>query len=213
MAYIFMDESGCLGFDFSKKKTSKHFIITFLLVNNRKILDKIVNKTFIAIPAKKRKTHPGSLHCNKEDNKTRAKLFSLIRDKDVSVMVIYLNKQKVYTKLQDEKSVLYNYVVNILLDRLARRNLLPIKDKIILIASQRETNRFLNENFKHYLETQISANHKILLDVLIKPASASKGLQVVDFISWAIFRKCEYGDDYFYNMIKNLIIEESSLFG
>lgn len=29
MAYIFMDESGCLGFDFTKAKTSMHFIITF----------------------------------------------------------------------------------------------------------------------------------------------------------------------------------------
>jgi L-asparaginase/Glu-tRNA(Gln) amidotransferase subunit D len=29
MAFIFMDESGDLGFDFNKKKTSKVFIITF----------------------------------------------------------------------------------------------------------------------------------------------------------------------------------------
>lgn len=42
--------------------------------------------------------------------------------------------------------------------------------------------------------------------------NAVKGLQVVDFLSWAIFRKYEHGDDYFYNMIKNLIVEESSLF-
>ena len=32
MAYIFMDESGDLGFNFKKAKTSKNFIITFLFV-------------------------------------------------------------------------------------------------------------------------------------------------------------------------------------
>lgn len=213
MAYIFMDESGCLGFDFSKSKTSQNFIITFLLVNNANILDKIVAKTFRAIPSKKRRSHAGTLHCNKEDNKTRTKLFSLLKDRDISVMVISLNKNRVYSKLQDEKTILYNYVTNILLDRVARRKLLPINDKITLIASRRETNRFLNENFKRYLETQNSKTRKILLDVIIKPASAEKGLQIVDFLSWAIFRKYEHQDDYFYNMIKDLIVEESSLFG
>lgn len=212
MAYIFMDESGCLGFDFTKSKTSKHFIITFLLVNNAHILDKIVSKTFCSISPKKRRNHSGMLHCYKEDNKTRIKLFSLVKEKEVSIMVISLNKHKVYTKLKDEKTILYNYVTNILLDRLATKKLLPIRDKITLVASQRETNRFLNENFKHYLQTQISTTHKVLLDVSIKPASTVKGLQIVDFISWAIFRKYEHNDDYFYNMIKNLIVEESQLF-
>jgi len=30
MAYIFLDESGDLGFDLSKGKTSKYFVIIFL---------------------------------------------------------------------------------------------------------------------------------------------------------------------------------------
>ena len=33
MAYIFLDESGDLGFDFSKKNTSKVFIITLQAVD------------------------------------------------------------------------------------------------------------------------------------------------------------------------------------
>ena len=30
MIHLYLDESGCLGFDFSKKKTSKNFTITIL---------------------------------------------------------------------------------------------------------------------------------------------------------------------------------------
>ena len=37
-------------------------------------------------------------------------------------------------------------------------------------------------------------------------------LQAVDFVSWAIFRKYEYGDDSYYNLIKNKIVEENPLF-
>lgn len=39
-----------------------------------------------------------------------------------------------------------------------------------------------------------------------------KGLQAVDFISWAIFRKYEKGDFEFYELIKDKIINESLLF-
>jgi len=38
MAYIFLDESGDLGFDFSKKRTLKFFIITFLFVSKKKFI-------------------------------------------------------------------------------------------------------------------------------------------------------------------------------
>ena len=44
MSYIFMDESGDLGFDFKKKKTSKVFVITCLFIENKGQLKKIVKK-------------------------------------------------------------------------------------------------------------------------------------------------------------------------
>ena len=31
VAYIFLDESGDLGFDFEKKRTTKYFVVTFYL--------------------------------------------------------------------------------------------------------------------------------------------------------------------------------------
>ena len=40
MAYIFLDESGDLGFDFSKKRTSRYFIITCLFVSHKRPIEK-----------------------------------------------------------------------------------------------------------------------------------------------------------------------------
>jgi len=46
MAYIFLDESGDLGFNFKKKGTSDFFIITFLFLDeSKKSLEKIVKRT------------------------------------------------------------------------------------------------------------------------------------------------------------------------
>jgi hypothetical protein len=47
---------------------------------------------------------------------------------------------------------------------------------------------------------------------LIKTPAEEKALQVVDFVSWAIFRKYEKKDRGYYNIIKKKIVEESSLF-
>ena len=127
-------------------------------------------------------------------------------------MSIYLNKAKVYTKLKEEKHVLYNYVANILLDRIMSKKLVDTKAQIKLYAAKRETNKFLNENFKEYLRKQIQGHHKLKISVEIKRPSEEKSLQVVDFASWAIFRKYEHQDDSYYNLIKNKIIEESPLF-
>ena len=127
-------------------------------------------------------------------------------------MTIYLNKKRVYTKLQNEKSILYNYVTNVLLDRIMTKKLISIAGPVYFIASKRETNKFLNENFRSYLREQMKNSHRLDLHIEIKTPAEEKSLQAVDFISWAIFRRLEYGDDVYYNLIRPRIIEENPLF-
>lgn len=212
MAYIFLDESGDLGFDFKKKGTSKSFVVTLLFTENRRNIEKIVKKTFKSLPSKVKKKHPGCLHAVKESSKTRMKMFSLLNQQNISIIIIFLNKKKVYTRLQDEKHVLYNYVANILLDRIYTKKLIPLHGPIQLIASQRETNKFLNNNFKQYLESQIQNNHKLQLTIEIRPSHGDKCLQAVDFICWAAYRRIETGDSSYINIIRSKIVEESPLF-
>ncbi|MCD6283734.1 DUF3800 domain-containing protein [bacterium] len=211
MGYIFLDESGDLGFNFKKKKTSKVFTITCLFVENKRSIEKIIRKTHSELK-KKYKRRFGILHAVKEKPITRQRLLKRLSEKDCAIMTIYLNKKRVYTKLQNEKQVLYNYVANILLDRIYTKKLLPLSKTILLIASRRETNKFINQNFKNYLNNQIVNRHKVNVRVVIKTPYEEKSLQAADFTSWAIFRKYEYGDDSYYNLIKNKIIEENPLF-
>lgn len=152
------------------------------------------------------------LHAYHEKPVTRERLLRCIADKDISIIVIALNKRKVYTRLQEEKAVLYNYVTNILLDRIFTKKLVPLEGGIELIASRRETNRFLNENFRDYLQRQANDKHGIDLTVDIRTASEEKALQAVDFASWAIFRKYEHKDEEYYKIIKRVIVEENPLF-
>ena len=211
MGYIFLDESGDLGFDFSKKRTSKIFIITCLFVSKKRKIEKIVSKTHAELK-KKYKKRGGVLHAYHEKPITRQRLLKRLNDSDCSIMTIYLNKKRVYTRLQNEKEVLYNYVTNILLDRICTKKLIDINKPINLIASRKETNKFLNLNFKNYLKNSAVNNHKLKLSIEIRTPFEEKSLQAVDFASWSIFRKWQYGDDSYYNIIKQKIAEENPRF-
>ena len=212
MAYIFLDESGDLGFDFTKAKTTKFFIITCLLIPGQKnSVEKIVKKTHAEL-AKKLRRRVGELHSVVEKPITRQRLLKLLLTKNISIMTIFLNKRGVYTNMKEERAVLYNYVANILLDRIYTKRIVPTSETVILVAARRETNKFLNDNFKDYLGRQIKNNHQGILQVVVRTPAEEKCLQAVDFISWAIFRKYEFGDGSYYDIIKNKIIEERPLF-
>jgi hypothetical protein len=127
-------------------------------------------------------------------------------------MTILLDKKAVFTDLKNEKTVLYNYVVNILLDRILKKKLLGEVSTITVVASRKETSRFLNDNFKSYLESQVIKNHGIPLKVFIKKSCEEKSLQAVDVVSWSIFRKYEHKDDTYYQIIKEQIVEENALY-
>ena len=76
MAYIYMDESGDLGFDFQRRRTSKFFVITLLFVKKRCPVEKIVRKVFDSLPKKVRQRHPGPLHCTHEKPTVRLRVRS-----------------------------------------------------------------------------------------------------------------------------------------
>ena len=210
MPYIFMDESGDLGFNFDKRGTTSYFLITFLFSRSKRPIEKCVKKVHLGLRKKYKKI--GVLHAYIEEPVTKRRLLSLLAEKDCKIMTILLNKKKVYTKLQDEKPVLYNYVTNILLDRIFTKKLIQSDDSIKIIASRKETNKFLNKNFKSYLHSQLAANYKVKVSISVKTPAEQKALQAVDFVSWAIFRKYEYKDDTYYNLIRGKIVEENALF-
>jgi hypothetical protein len=212
MSYIFMDESGDLGFDFSKKKTTKFFIVTFVFTNNKRPVEKIIRNIFRNFTPVQRKRRKRIIHCTKEDRVVRQIIFNQIQNVDIKLISIILNKQKVYTRLKNEKHVLYNYVTNILLDRIFSKGIIPGGKTINLIASKRETNKFFNQNFKSYLEQQANKIHNVRLEIDIKTPHEEKGLQVADCISWAIFRKYEFKDRTYYDFIRGKIAEENILF-
>src|SRR3989344_9503504 len=114
MAYIFLDESGDLGF---KKSSSKWFIFTIAMVSNPRTLERVIKKVWK--PLKKKHKKLGELHAYHANDITRTRVLQKLNElDDLKVLCIILNKKKVHIDLQNQKNYLYNYTANILLDRL-----------------------------------------------------------------------------------------------
>jgi hypothetical protein len=97
--------------------------------------------------------------------------------------------------------------VNILLDRITTKKIIPTKNTIQFIASRRETSKLLNQNFLGYLRKSAEVK-PFTLEFHIKTPLQEKGLQIVDFCCWAIYQKYEKQEESYYALIKPLIIEE-----
>ena len=208
MSYIFLDESGDLGF---AKGSSRWFIFTIVLTDKHRPIEKAVKKVHRGLRKKYKKVT--ELHAYHADSVTKKRLLKLLAElKDFHILCVVLNKQKVYTDLQNQKKYLYNYTANILLDRLHNKVKPKVRDEIKLFIDQRDTNKFLRENLEKYLSENLQKRGTDNYNIKTKPSHTEKCLQAVDFVSWAIFRKYEQGDYEYYELIKDKIIEENLLF-
>ena len=205
---IFIDESGDLGFSTG---SSRWFIVTLLLTSTHRKVEKCVKKVHKGLRKKDKKVK--ELHAYKEKDATRKRVLKLVsKVEDVQILTIVLNKDKVYTRLQDQKAVLYNYVTNILLDRLHTSGVIDDVEDVEICIDQKETNKFMNEHYLKYLQKGTQSWKQNRIDIRLAHSHNEKCLQAIDFISWAIFRKYERGDYDFYNLIQEKVVSENFLF-
>lgn len=206
MTYIYMDESGDLGFN-DYELNSKFFIITFLIANNEKEISNVMKNLYKWMEGKKvRRKKSAFFHANQEWKASVKRALDLASRRDIRVVSLVLQKDILSWKDRENIHSLYNKAVWYLLEQCERRNYLTYKDKHFFIASRKETKKQLNENFISYLES--SHSDLLDIDIIIDNPSQVKWLELVDPISFAIYQKYEYWDLELYSVIKNKIILE-----
>ncbi|MBU4480493.1 DUF3800 domain-containing protein [Patescibacteria group bacterium] len=208
MTHIFLDESGDLGF---KKRSSKWFLFTVVVIDNKRKLEKIIKK--VRKTLKKKYKNVNELHSYHCDEITRKRVLKKLAElENLKIFCVVLNKQKVYVDLQNQKNYLYNYTANILLDRLHNKDIIPTDKHINICIDRKDTKKKIRENFESYLGEELKNRRNGDFEIVLKGSHEEKSLQTVDFISWAIFRKYEQGDYSYYEIIKDKIVGENLLF-
>jgi hypothetical protein len=197
------DESGNMGFAFDKPGISTHFMITLLIAKNRGSVTKAVKKVFNTLSKTDKKHSHGILHAYYEKRTTRERMLRLLAEKDIQIATVVLNKRRM--RVTPDKHVLYASMVSMLLNRLYMDGVFDSDEALELIPSRMETNKNQSEQFKAFVLTGIDSE-----GLRVNPAKPSedKGLQAVDFVSWSLYRKFEYGIGDYADIIAEKVVKE-----
>jgi hypothetical protein len=206
MKFIFLDESGELGFN---EKSTNHFIITLLSCDKDElpIIRRIMKRVREKLIKKKLKRLP-ELKGNNSSDKIRKEVLERFNKIKAEIFTIILNKSKVYEYLKDKKDKLYNYLSNLILNECSFDTA-----EVYLIVDKSKSNRSLREDFDRYIKNEIGKNNSSCdLYILHRNSQKEQCLQVLDFISWAIFRNYEYNNAKYFDIIKGKIVIKKEVF-
>jgi len=209
--YIYLDESGDLGFDFTKQGTSRFFVITLLVIQcnevNKKILKMIERTIKEKINRnKKKKNIILEFKGNNTDIKVKEYFYRHIKNEDFEIFTLILNKARVDQDLRGRKEKLYNYVSRLLLEKCYFHK---VENRVILTVDKRKNKEDIKD-FNRYLLSVLRGliPIKVPFEQYHEVSYAHKGLQAVDVFCWGIYRKYERGDLQWYNYFASKIKKE-----
>lgn len=210
---IFLDESGDLGFDFNKPKTSRKFVITLLVCNNAECnigFRKAVRRTL-----KKKLNHRGNGRVVQELKgigttlAAKSYFYRNLPTDGWRLYTVILNKERVYDTLQkpQSKKKLYNFLARFILERIDLSSAAPA----VTLVTDRCKNREEIIDFNSYVANQLEAllPLNVPLNIYHERSHENAGLQAVDLFCWGIFRKYEAGDTEWYEMYREAIAFET----
>lgn len=203
MLYLYLDESGDLGFDFFSKKPSRYFTITVMMVqgveNNRRIA-KSVKKT---INRKLYRQKRDELKGSKDSLEIKKYFYRQVQSIPIAIYSLTLNKKRVYENLTQKKERVYNFIARKVLDIIPFDN----ASARIELVIDRSKGKYEIREFNEYLVRQLSGkiDPKIPLDIEHHVSHEYLQLQAVDLFSWGIFRKHEKNDREWFDVFKDKV--------
>lgn len=193
MWFLYLDESGDLGFDFVNKKPSKFFTVTILaiegVVNNRALINTVKKTVRRKLFSKSSRRKEKELKGSSTTPEVKKYFYKLVQYLPFALFSISLNKRKVYEKLTQEKSRVYNYIARLVLEKIRLENATV---RIELIVDKSKGKHEIKE-FNQYLFRQLEAriDPKVPFNIQHLDSKQHKALQAVDMFSWGFFQKYE----------------------
>lgn len=206
MLYLYLDESGDLGFDFFSKKPSRFFTVTILMVNgvenNRRLIN-AVKKTI----RRKLPREQAELKGAKDSLAVKAYFYKQAADIPFEIYTIALNKRRVYDNLAKQKDRVYNFIARNVFEKIPIEN---ASTRIEVIIDRSKNQKEIVE-FNEYIIRHVKGriDPRIPLDIYHWTSHENMGLQAVDSFSWGMFRKYEKKDCEWFDIFKGKVRYDS----
>lgn len=206
--FLYLDESGDLGFNPDKKGRSRFFTICILAVSTttrnralalavRKAIKRLLN------PKGRRKRLVEELKGNATSLRVKEYFFRQVTGVHFGVYALTLNKERLYPELKGQKERLYNYLARLILDQLPFEN---ADDAVNLILDKRKRAAHVRE-FNRYVQRQLEDRipPNVRFRITHENSKDNPGLQAADLFSWGVFRKYERGDFTWYEVFRGKV--------
>ena len=211
---IYLDESGDLGFDWAKAKTSRYFVITLLVCDGKHIQDgfrKAVRRTLMNKINHRRRNKRIVHELKGEETTLKVKEYfhRQAPNDGWRIYSVTLHKARVNPDLQSKqgKKKLYNFMARFILEKVAFPNPLPVVNLVV----DRCKNTDEIKDFNQYVENQLQALLPLETRLFIthEASHENSGLQAVDMFCWGIARKDARNDRAWYNLYSDKIAFET----
>ena len=211
---IYLDESGDLGFDWSKSKTSRLFVITLLVCDGKHIQDgfrKAVNRTLKNKINHKKNNKRIAIELKGEKTALFIKKY-FQRHAPRAGWRIYsasLNKARVNQDLQTKqgKKKLYNFLARFILEKVEFPDSLPVVNLVVDRCKNTEEIKDFNQYMEYQLEGLLPLETRLFISH--EASHENPGLQAVDMYCWGIARKDDRNDRDWYKLYRDKIVFET----
>jgi len=211
--YLYLDESGDLGFDFESKNPSKFFVITLLAVSEAKsikIMNKAIERTLDKKlnHTKKRKRVVTELKGNATTLEIKNYFLKYLNSHlpQWDLYSIVLDKQALIKQLGCPiKDRVYNQMTHQLLEKIQFSQLEQVN---LIIDRSKDTLGIREFNDYLYANLSLCLNLKTKLYISHDSSKKHKGIQAVDMFCYGIARKYELNDQNWYSLFKEKIVVE-----
>lgn len=190
MKYIFLDESGDLGFT---PDSSKYFVVACICVDQEKTTNRCIKTVRQGLSKKYKKTE---LKFSNSSDHTRRRVLECLVGKDISISYLALHKPWIDSHLRDKKVIIHNYMVAQLLSELLNKTL---TNRAIIVIDKFLPYKKIND-FNSYIDFKIP----VKVDIRHESSNSSHGIRAVDFVAGAIHRRYR-GDSRFYTLISDKV--------
>jgi hypothetical protein len=194
MWFLYLDESGDLGFDFVNKKPSKFFTITILAISgidkNRALINCV--KHTISRKLHRKGNNTAELKGSKTSLEVKRYFYEKCKDIKFGIYALTLNKRRLYEKLSKDKERVYNYIARLVMDKIPFEKAVA---RVQLIVDKSKSKPEIEE-FNSYIMRALKGrlDPKVPLDINHHLSHENRGLQAADIFCWGIFRKHEKKD-------------------
>jgi hypothetical protein len=209
--FLYVDESGDLGFDLEHKRSSRYFTVAILALrthtNHRALINAVKKTTNRKLtPRRKRKRTPKELKGSKVSLAVKEYFFRQVSGLRFAVYSLTLNKQRLSPELQGKKEITYNYLARLILEEIPFER---AGTRVSLTFDKRKPGKEIKE-FNRYLEKQLRGHlaPNVALDIYHEHSEETPGLQAVDLFSNGIFRKYELGDASWWEVFQGKVVKD-----